>query len=204
MPPPPQQSGFRFQAKYALLTYAQCDGLSVRHLADHLGTLGAKYVIGRENHADGGIHFHAFIDFGRKYDSRNVRVFDVDGHHPNILVGHKTPEAMFDYATKDGDIVEQTMERPTERGVGTQSSASKWSDIVGTSLTRQDFFEKVAELDPRALCCSFGNIQKYADWRYAEPDPEYTGPTTGWVTDEYPELDTWVAASITGYEPGVR
>lgn len=105
---------FRFAAKYGLLTYAQSEGLDPFRVSDHLSSLGAECIVGREDHAAGGTHLHAFFMFSRKFQSRNTRIFDVDGHHPNILGGRKTPDQMFDYATKDGDIVAGGLERPSE------------------------------------------------------------------------------------------
>ena len=96
---------FRFAARYGLLTYAQSGELDPFRVVNHLADLGAECIIGREDHADGGVHLHAFFMFERKFESRNVRVFDVDGCHPNIVRGYGTPEKGWDYATKDGDVV---------------------------------------------------------------------------------------------------
>ena len=98
-------STFRFQARYALLTYAQCGDLDPFAVVNHLAELGAECIIGRENHSDGGLHLHAFVDFGRKYRTRNTRAFDVQGCHPNVSPSRGTPEEGFDYAIKDGDVV---------------------------------------------------------------------------------------------------
>lgn len=75
---------FRFCAKYGLLTYPQCGDLDPWKIVAMLGDLGAECIIGRESHVDGGLHLHAFFLFERKFESRNVRIFDVDGHHPNV------------------------------------------------------------------------------------------------------------------------
>lgn len=45
---------FRFAARFALLTYAQCGDLDPFAVNDHLGSLGAECIVGRENHGDGG------------------------------------------------------------------------------------------------------------------------------------------------------
>ena len=39
-----------------------------------------------------GLHLHAFVDFGRKYRTRNTRAFDVEGCHPNVSPSRGTPE----------------------------------------------------------------------------------------------------------------
>ncbi|UJO02123.1 Rep [Molossus molossus associated gemykibivirus 4] len=103
---------FRFRRRHALLTYAQCGQLDPWEVSNMLSDLGAECIIGREEHEDGGIHLHAFVDFGRQYSTVNPRQFDVAGCHPNILSCRKTPEKMYDYATKDGEIVAGGLQRP--------------------------------------------------------------------------------------------
>lgn len=78
---------FRFRRRYALVTYAQCGELDPFKVSDLFTALNAECIIGRENHADGGLHLHAFVDFGREYSTGNARQFDVEGHHPNVLPG---------------------------------------------------------------------------------------------------------------------
>ena len=96
---------FNFNAKYVLLTYAQCGDLDPWAVVDHLAELRAECIIGREAHADGGTHLHCFAHFDRKFRSRRADVFDVLGCHPNVSPTYTTPQAGWDYACKDGDIV---------------------------------------------------------------------------------------------------
>lgn len=185
---------FRFAAKHVLLTYAQCGTLDPWAVNNHLGSLGAECIIARETHADGGLHLHAFVEFERKFDSRNVRIFDVDGCHPNISQSYGTPEKGFDYAIKDGDVVAGGLQRP--RGMGISSTRSKWHDIID-SPNREDFFATIASLDPRTLCVSFGNLVKYADWKYrVETQPYSTPPDIQFETGGIPRLGKWVRDNL--------
>ncbi|AFS65316.1 spliced replication-associated protein [Dragonfly associated gemykibivirus 1] len=189
---------FRFAAKYGLLTYPQCGDLDPWAVNDMLGRLGAECVIGRENHQAGGVHLHAFFMFERKFESRNVRVFDVDGHHPNIVRGYSTPEDGWAYATKDGDVVAGALECPRPRTEVSESS-SKWARAI-LAETREEFFAIVAELDPRALCVSFGSLRAYADWKYRPArDPYITPEGISFDTSELPELDLWVQQTLSGF-----
>lgn len=192
---------FRFAAKYGLLTYPQCGDLDPWAVNDMLGRLGAECVIGRENHQAGGVHLHAFFMFERKFESRNVRVFDVDGHHPNIVRGYSTPEDGWAYATKDGDVVAGALECPRPRTEVSESS-SKWARAI-LAETREEFFAIVAELDPRALCVSFGSLRAYADWKYRPArDPYVTPEGISFDTSELPELDLWVQQTLSGLSTG--
>ena len=104
---------FRFAAKHGLsltqhlaTTWMQSRDLRTE-LSNILESLGAECIIGRENHLDGGLHLHAFFMFERKFESRNVRIFDVDGKHPNIVRGYSNADAGCAYACKEGDILSQ-------------------------------------------------------------------------------------------------
>jgi len=192
---------FRFQARYGLLTYPQSGDLTGEQIVIHLGSLGAECIVGRESHVDGGIHLHAFFMFERKFQSRNERIFDVDGHHPNIVAGYQTPEKGYRYATKDGDIVAGGLLESDLRERISETS-SKWADIV-MAESRDEFFDLVAKLDPRSLCTNFSSLRAYADWRYRPVKEPYVTPDgLAFDTGEYPELDEWVRESLGGPQIG--
>jgi len=193
---------FRFQRRYALVTYAQCGGLDPFTVCSHFAELRAECIIGRETHADGGIHLHAFVDFGREYSTRNPRQFDVEGCHPNVLPGRRTPEKMWDYATKNGDIVAGGLERPS--GGTVHGTGDEWSEII-MATTRDEFFELCQKLAPRALACSFNSLRAYADWKYRPIRTPYSTPAgLHFNTRDVPGLDRWVSENLEGYDPGVR
>lgn len=192
---------FQFKAKNVLITYAQSPDLDPMEIEQHLRRLGAECIIGKENHADGGIHFHVFAQFGEPYRSSDPRIFDVGGRHPNILPGRKTPEKMYDYAVKDGDIVGGTLERPSRARV--ESASDKWSEII-SQPSREEFFDAVARLDPKSLCCSFNSITKYADWAYRIDRSEYSTPNGVEICAEgVPALVEWVRGNLGGNRQGM-
>lgn len=194
---------FRFQAKYGLLTYAQCGELDPFLVVNHLGSLGAECIVGRENHVSGGLHLHCFFMFSRKFSTRNCRAFDVGGFHPNIVAGYGTPEAGFDYATKDGDICGGGLERPSGDEPGLPKSRGVWADII-LAETRDEFFELCKDLDPRSLCVNFNSLRAYADWRYRLVPTAYTHPAGIELrTDSMPDLDRWAHANLEYGEGGM-
>lgn len=180
---------FSFNARYFLVTYAQCGDLDPGSIAAHFSGLGAECIVARENHADGGTHFHAFVDFGRKFRSRRAGCFDVDGRHPNIKPSRGRPASGYDYATKDGDIVAGGLARPSVDGA--VSNGDKWSQIVGAE-SEQSFWDLVERLDPKALCTNYGNLRKFADWKF-KPEPEvYEHPEgLNFELGMVPELVGW-------------
>lgn len=193
---------FRFARRYALLTYSQCGDLDPFAVSNLFTSLGAECIIGRENHTTEGIHLHAFVDFGREYRTRNPRQFDVDGRHPHVKACRKTPEKMYDYAIKDGDVVAGGLQRPD--GSTVLDAGDVWHQIINAT-TRDEFFELCGSLAPRNLACNFPSLCKYADWRYRVDRTPYSTPD-GYVfdTSRFPELDDWVRCNLDGYQPGRR
>lgn len=160
---------FRFQSKYALITYSQCGSLDPFRVMDHFSSLGAECIIGRELHMDGGTHLHVFVDFGRKFSSRKANVFDVGESHPNIRKSWGNPEKGYDYAIKDGDVCCGGLGRPEPRPGRDGSIYAKWTAITEAE-DRESFWELVHELDPKSAATAFSQLQRYADWKF-EPRP---------------------------------
>lgn len=187
-------SAFSFNARYALLTYAQSGDLDPFEVSNHFSELGAECIVAREDHADGGTHLHTFVDFGRKYRTRRVDTFDVGGYHPNISPTYSTPQAGFDYAVKDGDVVAGGLERPN--GSKLPTAGNKWSEII-LAESREKFFQLVAAHDPRTLCTNFTSLNKYAEWKYrVDPKPYQHNPELHFSLDRFPELDCWAQEFI--------
>lgn len=201
-------SAFTFNARYALVTYAQCDGLDPWDIVDHFTSLEAECIIGRENHADGGTHYHAFADFGKKRRFRRANCFDVGGYHPNISPSRKTPGDGFDYAIKEGDVVAGGLERPNNGGGGRDgvgANDTTMGILVGIESER-DFWIAVREMAPGLLLRNFPSLKQYASWRYQPAELEYESPSgIHFDTSDIPELTEWASSNIGGHvASGVR
>lgn len=195
-------TSFTFHARYALLTYAQCDGLDPGDIVSHLSSLGAECVIGREAHADGGTHYHAFADFGEKRKFRRADCFDVSDHHPNISPSRGSPGKGYDYAVKDGDIVGGSLTRPGA-GAGKRPSDAIFAELADCQDER-DFWESVKRVAPKTLLCNFPSLKQYAAWRYSPQPTEYRTPSSvHFETESLPELTQWGLDNIGGVEPGM-
>lgn len=166
-----------FNSRYVLLTYAQCGELSGWDVMERISSLGGECIIGREHHQDGGLHLHVFCDFGQKLRSRRSDLFDVGGYHPNIAPSRGTPHVGYDYAIKDGDVICGGLGRPEPpSGGGHGKTDEKWTQIT-SATDREEFWELVHRLDPKAAACSFTQLQKYADWKFRPVEPTYENPT---------------------------
>lgn len=198
--PPKNKSRDFVNSRYVLLTYAQCGDLDPFGVMDHISGLAGECIVGREHHEDGGFHLHVFIDFGRKFRSRRVDVFDVVGKHPNVVPSYGTPEKGYDYAIKDGDVQCGGLGRPTPptRGNLDGETDSLWARIT-EAKTRDEFWELVHQYDPRAAVTSFPAISKYADWKFAYHAPEYESPTNAiYTSGEDDGRDDWVRQAGIG------
>nr|UQB76395.1 replication associated protein [Flumine genomovirus 2] len=198
-------SAFRFQARYALITYSQCGDLDPFTVSDHFSILGAECIIGREMHVDGGCHLHAFIDFGKKFNSRNTRVFDVGGCHLNIEQSRGKPWVGYDYAIKDGDVVAGGLDRPDEpdgSGNSVPNAHERWTQIVAAE-TRGEFFELLSKLDPSAMVRSWTQCRAYADHRYRVDRDRYITPDGVHIdTEHVEELSGWVRENLLRFKDG--
>lgn len=173
---------FRFHRRYCVLTYSQVpSGFVVDDLLRVLERDGCPYVVARERHRDGGIHYHAFLDYLQARDFTNNRRWDAGEVHPNVLPVTRTPGNAYKYVCKAGDIVKDTFSvqqrrRLLDNGRGDKTDVrSRWSQIAAAP-NKNVFFEKCQEMDPRALVCSFGNVQRFAEWKYPEHEPSYSSP----------------------------
>lgn len=191
---------FAVNARYVLLTYSQCGQLDGFSVMDRISELGAECIVGREYHADGGIHLHVFCDFGRKFRSRKTDLFDVGGYHPNIEKIARTPSKAYDYAIKDGDVICGGAERPAEAAAHGSKTADKWSEITSAE-DREEFWELVHRLDPKAAACSFTSLAKYCDWKFAVDPPEYATPGgIEFDTGEFDGRADWLRQSHIGLD----
>lgn len=209
-------------AKFVLLTYSQVPEWAYnendeRFLPPRIVslscTLHAECIVARECHTDGGYHFHAFLDFGgQKFSSRNTRIFDIEGLHPNIERVGRTPELAYDYACKDGDILAGGAERPDPNSTNSDTSgvsdasssrsksgtgnANDW-DCILAAENREDFFMECKNRAPKSLAINFLGLSKYADWRYRSIPVGYCHPQDWTVRlDDYPVLQAWIDTNL--------
>uniref|UniRef100_A0A8A4XC99 Replication-associated protein n=1 Tax=Phoenicurus auroreus Genomoviridae sp. TaxID=2814988 RepID=A0A8A4XC99_9VIRU len=190
---------FACNARYFLVTYPQCGDLCGFAVMERFSSLGAECIVAREHHEDGGFHLHCFADFGRKFRSRATDIFDVLGHHPNIEPSKGTPEKGYDYAIKDGDVIAGGLERPigTSR-TGGRTTLDKWTEIT-SAPDRDSFWELCHELDPKSTACSFGQLSKYADWKYADKPANYESPRgLDFIGGDVDGRDEWVQSTGVG------
>lgn len=111
VPPRPRKRGrraFRMAAKKFYLTYPRCD-VEPSVVLGRIEALpgGVKWaVVGREKHADGGLHLHCAFWLNDRLETTNPHFFDalVGGAHGNYQVMAKPPDCV-KYCIKDDDFI---------------------------------------------------------------------------------------------------
>jgi len=187
---------FRFAARYGLLTYSQSPGLDPFRVVELLSDLGAECIVGRELHEDGGTHYHAFFMFSSEFRTRNPRVFDIDSYHPNILRGRRTPEQMYDYATKDGDIVAGGLERPQGRPSTSTDSDTFWGNVFSAE-TREETLRVARDTNVSLFGRYFFQVRAIAESKAVQNPLDYiSDPELVWELGHYPELSNWCQTDL--------
>lgn len=129
--------------KAVFLTYPQCP-FSAEDVVENIRMMTGptyeieSYTASTERHATGDPHVHALIVFNKKFQSRGeARVFDIDGHHPNIQ-SCRSLKRVREYIKKDGIFIED----------GWNDHGNKWGDFLKCE-SKKDFFEKIKSESPR-------------------------------------------------------
>lgn len=199
------QMSYRLQAKHILLTYSQVtsEDAFVRdakahfnHCSSLLGPLDL-YRLGRELHQDGGTHFHAYLSPKSKCATRNARLFDYAGFHPNVRGIRTTPWKSWDYVGKEHDIIYEHGTRPG----GDRTASSGRDDIWSHALAapnKEEFLTRIRENAARDYVLYHDAIERFVEKFYAPEPPRYESPI--FQTDWIDELDQWKGQSGLGGE----
>lgn len=175
----------RWVQRYFLFTYSQSGpDWEVAEFTALIELLGGKHHIGRERHADGGYHFHCFVDFERTFEFENPHRFCVGDRgdrppseaelksgvlcpgsvHGNILPVPRTRYHTWDYVTKYGDIVSTNLDRPPAGGP--QSTRDDKYKGSLSAKTKTEFLDDVKGHSPRDYVIHGANIRKTGDYIY--------------------------------------
>lgn len=122
--------GFRIKNMKFLITYPHGGYADENELLDKFFTItnqrDINYAIACvEHHEDGSIHNHIYVEFKFAVESRNPRVFDLEGHHPNIKKVVKTPWVPVEYCKKEGTWIEFHPENAPRRRFETMTTTEK-------------------------------------------------------------------------------
>jgi len=190
---PSDTRSFSFDGRDVFLTYPQCGELTRERLRDFLqNELGVRrFLVARELHDDGNPHLHAYAGWDSRKRFTDARVFDLDGHHPNIQKP-RSPKAVAEYCQKyDAEALCNFSVAELESGRG----RTGWRDLLRDCPDTSTFLARVEEHYPRDLCLSLGRLLEFCEWKFGTGRPEYTGRRR----DEFlepNELTEWARLSL--------
>ena len=153
--------------------------------------------LGRERHADGGIHYHIYLGFDKIVTVNSATAFDYFGTHGDIKSVRRTPHKVFDYVGKDGDIRLEHGEPPADARSRERDDSNKWADIISCD-TKESFLSAVRQQAPRDWLLSNQRILEYANLYYPEEKPEYEAPSITVERERYPEISEWENQAAIG------
>lgn len=184
---------FQLNSKHVFLTYPQVGDLHHDRVLARLDELGCtEKILGIERHVDGGIHYHVLARWGAALRTRDRRLFDVEGRHPNIQPVRDVP-AVYRYVTKDGDV---------HGSFELHANKRKRDDVFGdacASTSAEQFFGLIKEGCPRDFVIFHKQLETYATKMFKEAVEEYSHPESsnpfdlpddiaGWVETEFPKV----------------
>lgn len=194
--PQPPTTRFQLRAKNVALTYPQCD-LAKQHLYDALRLRCGDNLVGClvavERHADGNTHFHAYLRFSEVFSSRDSRVFDIDGHHPNVQ-SCRSPRSWIRYCLKEDP-------EPLSFGVElTQGgSGERLSDLIARRIDSGETLAQIRESNPGFLLLNMRKALEYQSFaartalrgtkldyglvQLLRPGNPDSGPLAEWLTN---------------------
>jgi len=200
----------RWCARYFMFTTSQSGyDWPYQGLIDVCEALGAKHKISRELHADGGYHFHAFVDFERKFEFENPHKFCVgepSGRprgecpvktHCNILPITRTPFNTWDYVAKYGDVVSSNCDRPVARGSNVTRD-DMWTGSLALA-NKSEFLQDIRKHSPRDAVLFNKQITAFAHATFDNPQPDLPsineeGVYIHW--ERYPQIRKWVVRNL--------
>ena len=118
-------------------------------------------------------HTHVYIDFGKRFQSFNPRIFDIDGIHPHIkkVINHKHVENIYRYLCKEDTNNVHLLSKITQRKSlaekvwecdtkidALKKHVSKPSDVIGISVLHDN-----KPYQPKEMDITFHEWQQYLE-----------------------------------------
>lgn len=196
---------FDIHAKAFFITYPQANGVVLDDLFLHFrddwkhGANNAQpqdVLVAKEQHEDGGDHFHVFIRFNSRIHILNQRAFDYGDYHPNIQAA-RSPKSVIQYCTKDGNF----------RSTFTVKVKKTVKDLLDEAIDEKDFITKTLSNDNSwNNARAYNSLKTLARDHFASPaESKVSAPIRGF--EEFinvPDLVKEFVHSISARQPGGR
>lgn len=169
--------------------------------------MGGKIRISSEHHQDGGLHWHAYVEFDKNPNLRNMRAFDVEGQHCHVRYVSKTPRTVWNYLVKNvnkGDmsgvlLYDDFPEEPKGRVRGNRRKGEirDMYERATRAFTKEEALSIIKEEHPEHYWTRSIAIEHAAGKLHPPTiDTAYSGPSLeelGVRWREWEQLREWVA-----------
>lgn len=177
-------TNWRLECKFVAITWSDCrddrpdfDSL-YNYLSSTVKPRPDYFVLSREIHeTTGQPHFHGCLWYRNGIRTRNKRLFDFDGKHPNVQPCRE-PKNWYDYVQKHGNFRTFGTVPPKLAGSG-----GDYGDILLKSTSRDDFLERLRSAHPRDFVLFHDRICTFADAHFAKKD-DYEAPDVQFLEPE--------------------
>lgn len=194
---------FRFYGSHVFLTYSQVGDRDPQALLSFLRQLPApvdKFVIGTEQHQDGGRHFHVYLVFSTRHDTRSERFFDFDGVHPNIApvrgkLNGSDAKRVYTYVIKDGNTI--VWPEGADFSFPQRNASARYAAVVAAE-TREDARDLIRAELPRDYVLNLERVEYFLDRHFQRDIPVYASPHGADTWDISPVIEQWVRDNL-GY-----
>lgn len=168
---------FRLDGQQFFLTYPQSD-FGHQELYDFLTTLETLLWarIASEKHASGEPHIHAVFKFNRRWTSRNERIFDFNGRHPNIQSVRSATKSLA-YLAKDGEF----SDFGTVPSGGPKATASELLELAKTASESEYW-----------VACAEARLP----YQYAQRFRSMASSEAGTTLTEWTGSDSWIRSDL--------
>lgn len=159
------------------------------------------FVVARENHAEGGTHYHVLLCYKKTKRIRSILAFDLNHLGVRIHGNYQPVKNLRDcygYVTKDGDYYEDIDDIP---GLSASHEPSYW-ELALQAENKERALEIIRRNNPRDYILQRRNLDyafdKHFDVREELAPPPYTRDS---FTNVPNELDEWVFNELTSEQP---
>lgn len=199
---------FRISAKKLYLTYSQVHENMKHH--DVLQSLKQKdhwnfnFLISREKHLDGGIHFHVLLTAKNKFNIRTQNFLDITyqekTYHGNYQAA-KSPTALVEYICKAGDYITdftniQQGQLLTDKRLLIQSALKDGVDNALLEHCKQLPEKALANLSLTGAHSYFEKLKALKENKQAQQSKDLDAQTPFTLNDfdfsKNPELEKWI------------
>lgn len=204
---------FVFSAKWGFFTWSQLGETTLdefntafKQTFDQHGST-FEYVLGRERHEDGNVHFHALVEYTVKRKIRGLHRFRVLGRTPNCRPVTSAENAV-NYCTKDGEIVASSQDWLASCQCGTHGPRvrkRKFNELIQDAKSKQDVLSTFKTYAPRDYYLHYDKLDSNLDKIFKPPETEYVSQFS---LNDFPNANEdilhWYAHEVMGPHPKVR